>query len=532
MREKLLDSIDTNDFNPLFERIEYEEKNFFITGRAGTGKSTFLLFYRQRTGKNLVVLAPTGVAALNIKGQTIHSFFNFRPDITVDSVRAVRFHPKMKKVYKNLDTIIIDEISMVRADLLDCIDAFLRMYGPRSDKPFGGVQMILIGDLYQLAPVVRQDEQSIFSTVYESPYFFSANALKRVDISYIELEQSYRQKDDRFIDLLNRIRTNAVQQEDVDAFNERYQPDFEPDMDKFFIYLTTTNRLADQINERRLHDIDRESFSVEGALKGEFDNKFLPTHANLDLKIGSQVMLLNNDTERRWVNGSIGKILDLFFEGETPVCILIELSDGRKVEVTPFIWELFHFYYNEETETIESQTIGSFQQFPVKLAWAVTIHKSQGKTFDHVIVDIGRGTFCHGQLYVALSRCTTLEGIVLKRPISRKDVLMDTRIAEFLTLFQYQQAEVRFPIKTRQTMLETALSRNQMLEITYLKENNQKFLRRVIPRALRQVEYNGQPCLGVEAFCLDRNANWIFRLPCIMDIKVIEDGAVAKKEAE
>ncbi|HPB67355.1 MAG: AAA family ATPase [Candidatus Omnitrophica bacterium] len=522
MKDRLPDSINTQDFVPLFERIEYEEKHFFITGRAGTGKSTFLLFYRQRTGKNLVVLAPTGVAALNIKGQTIHSFFNFRPDITVDGVRTVRFHPKMKKVYQNLDTIIIDEISMVRADLLDCIDAFLRMYGPRSDKPFGGVQMIFIGDLYQLAPVVRQDEQSIFSTMYDSPYFFSAKSLQKIDMHYVELEQSYRQKDDRFIDLLNRIRTNAVEQEDIDAFNERYQPDFEPDMDKFFIYLTTTNRLADQINERRLNDIDRNSFSVEGVLKGEFDTKFLPTHANLDLKIGSQVMLLNNDTERRWVNGSIGKILDLFFEGETPVCILVELSGGRKVEVTPFTWELFQFYYDEETETIEARTAGSFQQFPLKLAWAVTIHKGQGKTFDHVIVDIGEGTFCHGQLYVALSRCTTLEGIVLKRPISRKDVFMDARIAEFLTQFQYQQAAARFPLKKRQAIIETALTRNQTLEITYLKENNQKFLRRVIPRVLRQVEHKGEPCLGLEAFCLDRQANWVFRLPCITDIKVVD----------
>ncbi len=523
MKEKLPEAINVSEFEPFFERIEDSDGHFFVTGKAGTGKSTFLIYYRQRTGKNLVVLAPTGVAALNIKGQTIHSFFNFRPDITVDTVRAVRFHPKMKKVYRNLDAIIIDEISMVRADLLDCIDAFLRLYGPRNDRPFGGIQMIFIGDLYQLAPVVRQNEQSLFSSIYTSPYFFSAHVFQKVRMEYLELSRMYRQNDGRFIDLLNRIRTNSVEQQDIDAFNERYQPDFEPDPEKFFIYLTTTNSLADRINAMRLGDIDSESFSVEGVLSGDFDNKFLPTHLNLELKIGAQVMLLNNDFERRWVNGSIGKILDIFFEGEVPVCILIELSDGTRVEVAPFTWELFHFYFNEETETIEAETIGSFQQFPVKLAWAVTIHKAQGKTFDHMLIDIGRGTFCHGQLYVALSRCTSLEGIILKRPISQKDILMDPLIAEFLTLFQYRQAESSLPIEQRRSILEKAIQHNQTLEITYLKENNTKTLRRIVPRVFRNIEYNGQPCLGVEAFCLERNANWIFRVPCIVNIRTAKN---------
>ncbi len=508
------------EFKKTFDFIANHSDHVFITGKAGTGKSTFLQHFRLHTKKNIVVLASTGVAAVNVQGQTIHSFFNFKPDITYDGVPDIKVHSWMAKIYQKLDAIVIDEISMVRADLLDCIDAFLRLYGPNTQAPFGGIQLIMIGDLYQLAPVVRQQERNIFQTVYPSPYFFDAKVFKEVSFELMEFEINYRQKDERFIRLLNDVRSNTVEQEQLDVFNERCQADWKPEENDFYVYLTTTNKLADTINYQHIHDLKQELFTYEGTVSGDFDQNSLPTHQNLEVKVGAQVILLNNDAGDRWANGSVGKVIDIFESGVNSSVIVVELANGTRVEVEPFTWELFHFYYNEKTGRIDAEAVGSFRQFPMKLAWAITIHKSQGKTFDKVIVDIGAGAFCHGQLYVAFSRCTTLTGIILKRPISLRDIQVDPRVAQFLREYQYKIAQKKFSLEEKKRIIAEAIEQEQTLEILYVKDNTQKHRRKIIPKHLRMIEHQGQKMLGVEAFCLERQSHWIFRLNGILEIQI------------
>ncbi|MEW5895535.1 MAG: PIF1 family ATP-dependent DNA helicase [Candidatus Omnitrophota bacterium] len=424
------------DFNEQFARafdiLENTRRHVFITGQAGTGKSTLLEYFRNHTSKNVAVLAPTGVAAINVKGQTIHSFFRFKPDITPETVQRIRIRKEDRETFENLDAIIIDEVSMVRADLLDCVDQFLRKFGPHSRREFGGVQMILLGDLYQLPPVVRWMEEEVFRSHYETPYFFSAKVLDTLSLELIDLFKIYRQVDDEFIELLNAIRHNRIKEEHLKKLNNRFIPDFIPDESDFFIYLTTTNAISDAINIKQLKRIHGEEFQFQGRIEGSFDQRSLPTKEMLQLRTGSQVMLLNNDPEGRWVNGSIGKTLSVTDDlSQTPV-VKVELENGHIVEVGPFTWEMFRFNYNHETQQLESESIGSFMQYPLKLAWAVTIHKSQGKTFSKVILDIGSGAFAHGQIYVALSRCVSLDGIVLRKPIAPRDVILDPRIVNFM----------------------------------------------------------------------------------------------------
>ncbi|HLF17291.1 MAG TPA: AAA family ATPase [Candidatus Omnitrophota bacterium] len=429
---------DSLDFNEKFEKacglLDETNKNIFITGKAGTGKSTLLNYFRDHTSKNVAVLAPTGVAAINVRGQTIHSFFGFKPDITPEAVGSLRVPKSRRAMCGHIDTIIIDEISMVRADLLDCIDQFLQLYGPHEGLPFGGVQMVFIGDLYQLPPVVNFEERSIFEGFYKSPYFFDAKSYPYLKMHYLELDKIYRQKEEDFIHLLGQIRIKSATPEHIRHLNTRYKPDFEPDRDEFYVYLTTTNAVADQINQKRLDELDTQAFRYEGEVSGTFENKNLPTNEVLNLKIGAQVMLLNNDPMSRWINGTIGRVLS-FHEDEA--MIKVEIMDGTIVHVTPFSWEMFQFFYNEESQRVESETVGSFTQFPLRLAWAVTIHKSQGKTFSKVIVDIGEGTFAPGQIYVALSRCTNFEGLILKRPIQKHHILLDNHIVRFMNNNQF-----------------------------------------------------------------------------------------------
>lgn len=419
-----------------YNLLENDIQNIFVTGKAGTGKSTLLQYFREHTSKKIVVLAPTGVAAVNIKGQTIHSFFCFRPDITPDKVYSIRLHRAQKRLYESLDAIVIDEISMVRSDLLDCIDAFLRMYGKKKNVPFGGIQMIFFGDLYQLPPVVTQREQSIFSDVYPSPYFFDSKSYHCLQLKIIELDKIYRQKDEEFIQLLGGIRNRTFSRWDMVVLNQRLKPDFQIPEGEYYISLTTTNAIADRINDEQLSKLSSKLCEHEGDLAGDFKESDLPTHLNLKLKESAQVMMLNNDPQGRWINGSIGKVTYLNEEGFGEDSIEVQLHNGLVVEVKPVTWEIFRFLYNEESQSIQSESVGSFTQYPIKLAWAVTIHKSQGKTFDKVIVDIGRGTFSHGQIYVALSRCTTLGGVVLRRPIYDHHVLLDQRVVDFMAKHQ------------------------------------------------------------------------------------------------
>ncbi|MBF0594389.1 MAG: AAA family ATPase [Candidatus Omnitrophica bacterium] len=419
------------EFLRAFDLFEHSRKSIFLTGRAGTGKSTLLQYFRSSTAKNTAVLAPTGVAAVNIKGQTIHSFFNFRPDITPATVCNIRLRRGQKEIYRNLDAVIIDEVSMVRADLMDCIDAFLRLHARHADKPFGGVQMILIGDLYQLPPVVMREERDIFTNVYASPYFFDARCFNGLPFEFLELETIYRQKEDRFIALLNAVRDNKLTSADLSLLNLNVNASFEPDEKDFYVYLTTTNDLADRTNQARLTALKGKVYEYGGTIDGQFEERNLPTQEALRLKIGAQVMLLNNDPMGRWVNGTIGHVKDIIHSGGDDA-IRVHLADGHDVDIEPFTWEMYRFMFDKDAGRIDSEVVGAFTQYPLRLAWAVTIHKAQGKTFSKVVIDIGYGTFSHGQVYVALSRCVTLEGIVLKKPIVQRHIMMDDRVRLFL----------------------------------------------------------------------------------------------------
>ncbi|MFQ3574698.1 MAG: DEAD/DEAH box helicase, partial [Thermodesulfovibrionales bacterium] len=416
-------NLDMNEqFSHALRTIEHTDKSVFITGRAGTGKSTLLQYFRDNTQKNIAVIAPTGVAAVNIKGQTLHSFFNFKPDVTPDSVKKIR--PKTKELYKKIDTIVIDEVSMLRADLMDCVDRFLRIYGKHKGLPFGGTQMVFIGDLYQLPPVVTSREREMLKTLYKSPYFFSSHVFENgFPFEFIELQKIYRQSDEVFIRILNSIRNNTITDEDIEIINRRYHPDFQDEKD-FYVYLTTTNDVADSINSMKLQSIDGKLYSYEAIVGGNFNLKDLPTSLDLKIKKGAQVMLLNNDPYGRWINGSIGIIVDIERHNRSEDSIIVEIQGGEEVEVQIYTWEMYEFKYDKGKEGIKAEVVGTFSQYPLKLAWAITIHKAQGMTFDRVIIDIGKGTFSHGQLYVAFSRCRTLEGLVIKQPVKKQHILM------------------------------------------------------------------------------------------------------------
>lgn len=430
-------TLDINDrFRHALQLMENTNENLFITGKAGTGKSTLLHHFCARTKKKPVLVAPTGVAALNVRGQTIHKFFNFYIDVTPEKIRRRQIKPRNPKLYAKLKTIIIDEVSMVRSDLLDCIDEFLRMYGPESDKPFGGVQMIFVGDLYQLPPVVNRDTEEVFAQLYETPYFFSARCLQDANFTVIELDKIYRQKEQQFVELLNRIRTDQVEDGDIEELNSRFQPFYEPSGKDFFIHLTTTNSKADEINATHLNALKSKLQTTNAKISGDFTKEYYPTATELQFKLGAQIMLINNDTQGRWVNGSIGVIKSIERDENDRAYVEVRLTDeGDTVHVYPHTWEVYR--YGLEAGEIQAESVGSFTQFPFRLAWAVTIHKSQGKTFEHVMIDIDRGAFAAGQVYVALSRCTTFEGIVLKTRIARHHIRADDRIVEFLAAHPY-----------------------------------------------------------------------------------------------
>ncbi len=403
--------------------IEKTRKHIFVTGKAGTGKSTLVRELKRRTAKNIALLAPTGVAAVNVSGQTIHSFFGFKPGMNPDAVQETY---KNKKLYKSLDAIVIDEISMVRADLFDSIGLFLKKNGPKN-KIFGGVQIIMVGDLYQLPPVLTSDEKSFFEMRYSSPYFFSSRLFKKMSPELVKLRTIHRQSEKNFISLLNKIRSGQVTKEDLSELNRNTEDNFSFGKDK--IFLTTTNRKANKINAEQLSKIKGREIVFSGKRNGSFPKSYLPTAEKLKLKIGAQVMLLNNDKEKRWINGDVGKVIHL---QKDPEMIKVELKSGRVVKVQPYEWSRVKYKYDRKNDRIKADKVGVFKQLPIRLSWATTIHKAQGKTFEEVMIDFGRGTFSHGQAYVALSRCKNLEGLSLKRPIRRSDIIVDRRVVNFL----------------------------------------------------------------------------------------------------
>ncbi|MEZ4942468.1 MAG: PIF1 family DEAD/DEAH box helicase [Saprospiraceae bacterium] len=421
------------DFRYILDALEKGSDSMFVTGRAGTGKSTLLQLFRNTTRKKTAVLAPTGVAALNVLGQTIHSFFGFPPRIITAQEAAKRVARKDKlRLYRNLEVLIIDEISMVRADVLDAINLFLQV-NRESLRPFGGVQLVLFGDPFQLPPVVTNDpvESAYFNDYYRTPYFFSAKVFQEpgFQIEMIELSKVYRQESRHFLRLLEAVRVNELDYDDLEDLNERWIPDFR--QTDGFITLCARNATADRINRTALEQLAQPEQVYQAEIKGQFDPALYPTEAALKLRVGAQVMFVKNDPEKNFVNGTIGRVIEL---KANQLTVAVENSTGksRALVVTPMDWEIIR-YTSGAAGDIETESIGSFRQFPLKLAWAITIHKSQGKTFDRVLIDLGAGAFEHGQLYVALSRCRTLEGVVLRNPVRPQDIITDERVVDFFT---------------------------------------------------------------------------------------------------
>ncbi len=511
----------TPEFENAWRQMEAGPSWLFITGKAGTGKSTLLNHFRKNTQKKVAVLAPTGVAALNVHGQTLHSFFGFKPDVTLkaaqECARRVRREGE-DEIYQELEILVIDEVSMVRADLLDCIDKFLRVVRKRRWTPFGGIRIVFIGDLYQLPPVVTPEERQLFREHYASPYFFDAKVMAKVELEIVELEKIYRQKDRRFIDLLNAVRNNTLDSEQLDWLNQRYAPDFEPEAG-LYVYLTATNDRAATINSKRLAQLGGKSVTLMGSLEGNFDPKNLPTEMNLQIKVGAQVMLVSNHPDGLWVNGSMAQVVSLP-QGEK-IAVTVKLEDGGLVEVYPNQWDLFRYQFDAKKKVLTTETLGTFRQYPLRLAWALTIHKSQGKTFDHVVLDTGRGLFAPGQMYVALSRCRRLEGLVLNKLIAPQEVFVDWRVAKFMTRYRYLQSEAAMPLEQKRALIERAISDGRELAIVYLKPSDEKSFRTLRPLRVGEVQYSGRNFLGLRAHCQGRKAERTFRLDRILEIQVL-----------
>jgi ATP-dependent DNA helicase PIF1 len=401
------------------EAIESSSDHFFVTGKAGTGKSTLLQALKQKTKKKFVVAAPTGVAALNIGGQTLHSLFKlpikFQDPVDINPSKSVL------KLLSKIELLIIDEVSMLRADILDSIDYILRQ-AKESDEAFGGVQIVLFGDLYQLPPIINDKElEAFFKERYLSHYFFSALAWREADLRVLELKDIFRQDETEFQNILNSIRVRSFDSDLLRKLNSRVQSCD----DKSVITLALTNKTVSSINETRLDDLTGQSFEYEADIQGDFEKSAFPTDENLVLKEGAQVMFLKNDPEKRWVNGSIGEV-----EYLSDDCIEVSI-DGESHEIKKTKWEKIRYYYDEEAKKIKEEVTSSFTQYPLRLAWAITVHKSQGQSLDKVIFDIERGAFAHGQTYVALSRCRSFETLYLKRPIRPRDIIVDLKIRDF-----------------------------------------------------------------------------------------------------
>jgi hypothetical protein len=417
----------SGEFGKSLHLINDSLESYFITGKAGTGKSTLLRLYASETQRRVALLAFTGIAAVNIQGQTIHSFFRFPPEpITREHIHESRF----KELYRALDTIVIDEVSMVRADLMDGIDQMLRLNRGRPEDPFGGVQMLFFGDVFQLQPVVGSDEEAkYFSSYYRSPHFFHARVFDEAQYEIIDLQEVYRQKDRGFIGLLDAIRMDQAGDTQLRAINSRFRPGLADDETEFRITLATTNDIVATVNERRLARLTTPLFTYVGRIEGKFPKESLPGDVELKLKSGAQVMFVKNDMARRWVNGTIGKVVEL---AQDHIAVQVEDRGGTFTYDVPLAtWEVRKHKLDYASYSITTEVVGSFTQYPLKLAWAVTIHKSQGLTFDDAIVDLGAGAFAHGQTYVALSRCTSFEGLILKTKVRRKDIIVDYAVTEF-----------------------------------------------------------------------------------------------------
>lgn len=446
--EKIIVDTNNKEFQDALNLIQYTRQSVFLTGKAGTGKSTFLRYICANTKKKYVVLAPTGIAAINAEGSTLHSFFKFPfypllPDDPNLSLQKGRIHDFFKyskphrKLLESIELVIIDEISMVRADLIDAVDRVLRVYSRNLREPFGGKQLLLVGDVFQLEPVVKSDELEILNRFYPTPYFFSARVFGEIDLVSIELQKVYRQTDPVFISVLDHIRTNTAGSADLQLLNTRFGSCREASEENLYITLATRRDNVDFINDKKLAELSGEAITFLGEIEGDFPDNSLPTSKELVLKPGAQIIFIKNDYERRWVNGTIGTVNGID-SGEGTIYVMTDTN--KEVNVKLDSWRNIRYHYNEEKREIEEEVLGTFRQYPIRLAWAITVHKSQGLTFSRVVIDFTGGVFAGGQAYVALSRCTSLEGIQLKKPINRSDIFVRQEIVNFSLRFNNRQA--------------------------------------------------------------------------------------------
>jgi len=437
--------LDNPEFQDAWGIIQKTNRSVFLTGKAGTGKSTFLRYIRTNTKKKTVVLAPTGIAAVNVGGQTLHSFFKIPfkpllpddPDIAnVSRLRKMLRYTKEKvKLIRELELIIIDEISMVRSDIIDFVDRVLRVYSGNMREPFGGKQLLLVGDIFQLEPVVTHDMRDILKRYYKNFFFFNARAFDQINLVAIELRKIYRQSDNDFISLLDRVRVNRATTADITQLNKRCNPNYqEVGGNELAVTLATRRDTVDSINDEHMQALNTPEHIFEGETEGDFPENSLPTARLLVLKEGAQVIFIRNDKEGRWCNGTIGKVTRLSSEQ-----VFVALENGDEMEVMPEIWENMQYTYNEKEKKVEEKVLGSFKQIPIKPAWALTVHKSQGLTFNHVVIDFAGGAFTGGQTYVALSRCTSLEGITLLKPLSERDIIVNMAVVDFSRQFNNRQ---------------------------------------------------------------------------------------------